>query len=140
MNIKPIIKKYFLPLVFYFFSISILSNIPVIQQTYYPFFEKISLHTLSNSQPSIYFKAKQGTEEAPNNLGKMSIYFNTKTHLMKLVNHAKRTGKRVTYNDLKVYKLLHYACSSVTSITVVLLVWILTLRKSNLNRLVFVKT
>ena len=46
------------------------------------------------------------------------------------------TGINYHPSDLKVYKLLHYACSSVTSITVVLLIWILTLRKSNLNRLV----
>lgn len=213
MNIKPILKYYFLPLVFYFFAISLLSNIPVIQEAYYPFFEKISLLTLKKSQPSIYFKARQGTEEMPNSPAKLTILFNTKTYLQKLMNEAKRTGKQGKYNyvgfvvsidetfiaplvffislllvtpgtisrktgnlmlgglliigftcmtvyfkalysvaesgiitinhpnELKLLKLLHYAFSSVTSVTVVILVWILlTLRKSNLSKLVFVKT
>jgi len=181
--------------------------IPAVQQVYYPFFEKISLAALSNSQPKMYFKAKKGTKDNPSNTNKISLLFNSKRTLQKEINRSKATGQPGNYQyagfvltidetfiaplifffslllvtpgqwtrkllgfivgtalvlgftyltvrfkgfhnvaesgvadvaydayDLKYYKLLHYAFSSVTSITVVLLIWILvSFRKSQLK-------
>jgi len=183
--------------------------IPAVQQTYYPFFEKISLAALKNSQPNMYFKAKKGTEQDPNDANKVTLLFNSNSTLKKEMKRAKATGTQGNYkyagfvlaldetfiaplifffslllitpgkwskkllgfiigtalvlgftyltvrfkglhlvaesgvsdvayspNELKAAKLLHFALSSVTSITVVLLVWILvSFRKSDLKNL-----
>jgi len=183
--------------------------LPAVQQTYYPFFEKISLAALTNSQPSIYFKAKKGTENNSADANKVSLLFNSKKTLQQEIDRSRATGQTGNYkyagfvlaidetftaplifflslllitpgkwprkllgfivgtalvlgftyltvrfkglhivaesglagvaytaNELKATKLLHYAFSSVTSITVVLLIWILVaFRKSDLKNL-----
>jgi len=97
MDIKRIILRYFLPLVVCFFGLSLLNMVPAVQQVYYPFFEKISVAALTNSQPKMHFKAKKGTKEAPNNTNKISLLFNSKKTLQKEIDRSKAEGRPGNY-------------------------------------------
>ena len=190
-----------------FFVLSFVFMIPTVQNSYYSFFEKIALSAATSSNSDVYFKAKKGTEEAPNHPDKTTILFNSKSYLQALVERAKATGQQGVYDykgfvvtiteyfitplifffslmivtpgaigrklfnfllgslliigfayltirfrscfaiaesglpgmsfsprEIKAYKLLSFALSSITTITIVLLLWVLlAFRKSDLR-------
>ena len=191
-----------------FFVLSFVFMIPAVQNSYYSFFEKMALSAATSSNSDVYFKAKKGSEAAPNHPDKTTILFNSKAYLKALVDRAKATGQTGSYDykgfvvtisgyfitplifffslmlvtpgaigrklvnfilgsiliigfayltvmfrsyfavaesdlpgmsfsprEIKAYKLLSFALSSVTTITVVLLLWILlAFRKSDLHK------
>ncbi len=98
MDLKHILLRYFLPMTICFFGLSLLNLIPSVQKAYYPIFEKITLSTLTTSQPDMYFKSRPGGETDPKNHNKITVLHNTKKHLQAIIDRSRATGQQGQYD------------------------------------------
>jgi len=97
MSLKQKILFLFLPAFCTFILFTYLNSLPNVQKFYYPFFEKTTLTAASTGQPTIYFKIKEKATTSTD-FDEITVLFNTKDHLQKLLIAERKTGKRGAYD------------------------------------------
>ena len=96
MTLKQKLLHYFLPSILLFAALNWASTYPRVQLFYHSFFEQISLRACTAPHPEIYFKTKD--TNTTTKLDELTILFNSKEYLRKLIEAAKLSGRKGAYD------------------------------------------